>query len=220
MADRLTGPRTRADELREVRRRLEDQAGPGVASRAEEQVAKRLRVLREELSTQVGEVQACADCVRPRSAAWPGGHCCSAYTQNLFTDDELAALKLAGTKPDQLKPPRADHAGCAFRGPRGCSLDTAHRPSLCVRYMCRELQSELCRRNDHAAIARLQEELRVEFERFAQMRQERLEDACYHHFRQCTIELVKRRPRSTNSAHPTHASVTAQKPTAANAAGR
>src|SRR5664280_2257676 len=184
--DRLTGPRTRTGELHDVRRRLVEQAARGVASPAEEQLALRLRLLREELAARVGQVEACGHCVRPRSASWPGGHCCSGHTQNLFTDHELAALKLSGTTPDQLNPPRTEHAGCAFRGPRGCSLETAHRPCLCISYMCRELQSELDQRGDGPAIARLREELRVGFERFLELRKERL---AANHFAELSASL-------------------------------
>lgn len=167
--------RTRADEMNVVRCRLAQQAGSGVASPAEEQLAVRLRLLREELAARVGQVEACGQCVRPRSASWPGGHCCSGHTQNLFTDHELGALKLSGTTAAELRPPCADHAGCAFRGHRGCSLGAAHRPCLCVSYMCRELQSELYQRGDGPAIARLCEQLRVTFECFVTKRNERLE---------------------------------------------
>lgn len=174
IVDRLLGPRTRAEELRDVRCRLAEQINPGDASPAEVRLALRLRVLREELTARVGQVQACSQCVRPRSEAWPGGHCCSGHTRNLFTEPELAALRLSGTTPRQLKPPLSDHAGCAFRGPQGCSLKVAHRPNLCVRYICGELQNELDRRDDVPTIARLQEELRVKFDRFQAMRSERL----------------------------------------------
>ena len=173
--DRLLGPRTRADELYEVRLKLAAQAGPDVASHAEQQLALRLRQLRENLMDRFDSVQACAHCVRPRSASWPGGHCCSGHTRDLFTDDELAALKLAGTTAAQLIAPRTSHAGCVFRGPRGCSLQAAHRPSLCVRFTCRELQSELDRQGNGPVIAQLQEEIRVQFERFVERRNERQE---------------------------------------------
>jgi hypothetical protein len=173
--DRLSGPRTRADELYDVRRRLVEQAGPGVASRAEEQLALELRLLREKLGARLGPVEACARCARPRSASWPGGDCCSGHTRDLFTDPELAALKLAGTTPAKLRAPRTRHAGCAFRGPKGCSLEAAHRPCLCVRYTCRELGRELGRRDDGPVSARLLEELRAGFERFVELRNDRLE---------------------------------------------
>jgi hypothetical protein len=54
-------------------------------------------------------------------------------------------------------------------------LDTAHRPNLCVRYTCRELQSELDQRGDGPAIAQLQRLLQATFERFVATRRERLE---------------------------------------------
>jgi hypothetical protein len=181
--DRLSGPRTRADELRDVRRRLVEQSGPGIASDAEVQLAQRLRLLRERLVAQFGAVEACGRCMRPRSAYWPGGQCCSGHTQRLFTEHELAALKLAGTTPALLRAPRGEHDGCAFRGPRGCSLGAAHRPCLCVRYTCRELQSELDQRNDIRAITRLQQELRVGFERFVERRQERLDASVFAELR-------------------------------------
>jgi hypothetical protein len=46
---------------------------------------------------------------------------------------------------------------------------------LCVRYVCRELQSELDQHGYSQASAQLQEELRVGFERFVELRNERLE---------------------------------------------
>jgi len=187
--DRLFGPRTRADELRDVRARLAAQIKPGVANPAEERLALRLRELREELSARVGQVQACSQCVRPRSADWPGGQCCSGHTRNLFTEPELASLRLSGTTPARLKPPRADQAGCAFRGPKGCSLQIAHRPNLCVRYICGEMLSELGERGDIPAIAQLQEELRVQFERFVAMRNERLDAS---HFAELKDSLSNR----------------------------
>jgi hypothetical protein len=173
--DRLLGPRTRADELYDLRRQLLAQAGPGVASPEEEQLALSLRELREQLAAQFAPVEACAQCGQPESTDWPGGHCCSAHTRDLFSDHELAALRLAGTTPAHLKPPRASHRGCAFRGPAGCSLAVAHRPCVCVGYACRELQIELHRRGDGQANVRLQEELHVVFERFVARRNQRME---------------------------------------------
>ena len=172
--DRLSGPRTRADELLRLRRRLAEAADPN-ASATERRLARQLCQLRQSLGTQIGEVQACRGCVRPHSERWPGGHCCSGHTEDLFTDHELATLRLSGTSPHQLRPPRSEHAGCAFRGPTGCSLDTAHRPNLCVSYTCRELRSELDQRGDGAAIARLQQRIQVTFARFVATMQERLE---------------------------------------------
>jgi hypothetical protein len=177
--DRLSGPRTRADELYHLRRQLLAQAGPGVASRAEEQLSLRLRQLRDQMAAQFGPTEACAHCVQPQSTGWPGGSCCSAHTRDLFTDHELAALRLVGTTPSHLKPPRARHLGCAFRGPSGCSLEVAHRPCVCVGYACRELQIELHRRGVGQANVQLQEELRVVFERFVAQRKQRMEASLF-----------------------------------------
>jgi hypothetical protein len=100
--DRLSGPRTRAEELYHLRRQLLAQPGPGVASRKEEQLALRLRRLREQLAARFGPAEACAHCGQPGATDWPGGDCCSAHTQELFSDGELAALRLAGTRPGHL----------------------------------------------------------------------------------------------------------------------
>ena len=175
LLDRLFGARTRADELYAVRRRLVEMEGPGVASQAEEQIACKLRQLRVELMARMGPVQSCAHCVRPRSVTWPGGFCCSGHTEALFTDHELAALRLAGTTAAALKPPWAAQAGCVFRGPNGCSLNVADRPSLCVRFVCAELRSELKKRGDSSTIDQLQNELRLAFENFVSQRDRRLE---------------------------------------------
>lgn len=175
LLDRLTGPRTRADELYRLRRKLVAERAPGRASDGEKVVASELRRLREEMVDRLGEVEACRRCVRPPSASWSGGHCCSGDMWKCFTDPEIASLALSGTKPSDLAPPRSDHRGCGFRGPSGCSLQPAHRPNLCVRYTCPELERELKRRGDGREILRLQARLRVEFERFLGLRSERLE---------------------------------------------
>jgi len=175
LLDRLSGPRSRADELLALRRRLRAEAGPGGATPAEELLAFRLRELREQLAARVGRVEACAQCMPPPSPGWPGRQCCSAKTEGLFGEHELAALRLAGTSPGHLRPPPGGHRGCAFRGPSGCSLAVAHRPSVCVGYACRELLAELRHRGDGPAIARLQDELQLVFKRFVAARAARLE---------------------------------------------
>ena len=179
LLDRLSGARARADELYIVRRRLEAKEGPDVVGDAETQLALRLRQLREELMARVGPVESCARCVQPRSATWPGGFCCSGHTEALFSDHELAALRLAGTTAAALTPPRANQAGCVFRGPKGCSLKVAHRPCLCVRFVCSELWSELDKRGNCAAIVRLQDELRLRFDCFVQQRDKRIESTSF-----------------------------------------
>ena len=179
LLDRLSGARARADELYIVLRRLEAKEGPDVVGDAETQLALRLRQLREELMARVGPVESCARCVQPRSATWPGGFCCSGHTEALFSDHELAALRLAGTTAAALTPPRANQAGCVFRGPKGCSLKVAHRPCLCVRFVCSELWSELDKRGNCAAIVQLQDELRLAFDSFVQQRSERIESSSF-----------------------------------------
>lgn len=145
-----------------------------------EHLAVQLREQREALSTALGELQSCKTCVRPRSTAWPGGHCCNGSTARLFTNDELVALRVAGTTAPNLSPPRLSLTmGCAFRTRSGCSLHPAHRPNLCVRYTCRELEAELAERGALAQIAVLQRLLRATFDEFCvelQLVHRRLED--------------------------------------------
>jgi hypothetical protein len=179
LLDRLCGARARADELYALRRRLNAKERPAVAGDAETQLALRLLQLRQELLARIGPVESCAHCAQSQSATWPGGFCCSGHTEALFTDHELAALKLAGTTAATLSPPRANQAGCVFRGPKGCSLKVAHRPCLCVRFVCSELRSELDRRGDCAAIVRLQGELKLAFDSFVQQRDQRIESTSF-----------------------------------------
>ena len=174
--DCLRQPRSRADEVRALRRRLALQPGPDAVSEEERHIARELRRLRTALALAFGRVESCRSCVRPRSTSWPGGHCCSGRTEHLFTDHELGALRLSGTTPWSFKLPRAAHVGCAFRGPAGCSLEPTDRPCLCVRYTCRELDGELSKRADRFAITRLQAELRAGFERFVACRVARVEE--------------------------------------------
>jgi hypothetical protein len=88
----------------------------------------------------------------------------------VFGDDELAALKLSGTTAGRLAPPRSELAGCAFRGPAGCSLGARDRPTLCVRFLCRELESELRERGSLQALRGLQTQLTELFARFVELR--------------------------------------------------
>ncbi len=149
LLDRLRQPRSRADEVLAVRRRLVAQPPPGRATDDQVRLARELRRLREELTRLLDGATSCSGCARGHSlphGRWSGGQCCGGRTEEIFTDHELAALRLSGTTPSRLAPPRSDHAGCAFRGPLGCSLDVADRPNLCVRYICRELEGELAER--------------------------------------------------------------------------
>jgi hypothetical protein len=191
--DRLSGPRSRADEVHDVRRRLAAQDGPKTASRCEAELARRLRGLREQMAAELGPAQACAHCDEGR---WPGGQCCSARTRDLFSDDELAALKLGGTRAVHLKPAHGGHRGCAFRGPSGCSLVAAHRPSVCVGYACRDLLVELHRGGQGAANARLQDELGETFRRFAAERAARRKAALFDELRAGLLARARERRTS------------------------
>jgi hypothetical protein len=182
--DRLLGSRSRADEVYDVRRRLLEMNGPGMASGEEEELARKLLLLREQLLVQLGHVEACARCVRPLASGFAGGHCCAGgTTRDFFGDHELAALRLAGTTAADLRPPQGAHVGCAFRGLLGCSLAAAHRPCVCVGYACRDLWVELHRRGDGSAFARLQDELYAAFQGFVAARKTRMEAAWFEELR-------------------------------------
>lgn len=188
LVDRLRHPRSRADEVASVRRRLAAAPRDG-ASPEEVAVAAELRRLREALSAAFASVESCRGCARGHPlphGRWHGGHCCGGRTELVFTDDEVAALRLAGTTPSHLVPPGSgwglgphaperDHAGCAFRGPDGCSLAAADRPSLCVRFICRELEEELRGRGDLREIKAIAAALGKTFERWRRLRAARLE---------------------------------------------
>ena len=180
LVDRLRHPRSRAAEVLAVRSRLAAAPGPGEASAAELEAAVRLLGLREALSKALGEVSSCSGCARGHplpNGHWNGGHCCGGRTEEIWSDVEVAALRLSGTTPGRLTPPVSDHAGCAFRGPEGCSLAVADRPNLCVRYLCLELEGELRERGDLPKIKALAAEIRETLARFARLREARLEEA-------------------------------------------
>jgi len=179
LVDRLRLPRVRADEVLDVRRRLLDQAGPSRARPQELATARRLRELRLEAARAFGRLERCATCAvgrPPPHGAYAGGFCCGATTAEIFPDDELAALRLGGTSPGDLAPARGALAGCAFRGPTGCVLPPAHRPSQCLRHLCYDIVRELQARGDLGTLEDLSEQLRSTFLEFAQHRQGRLDD--------------------------------------------
>lgn len=175
--DRLRHPRSRAEEVARLRRQLVQQ--PGAVPPAEAAAAQELALLRQELADALGAVRSCSGCARghpPPHGRWDGGHCCGAATFDLFNDDEVAALRLGGTTPERLvPPPPGDHAGCAFRGPAGCSLQPVDRPTICVRYLCPDLEQELARRGDLEAIEALAARMEGAYLRFVTLRQDRIE---------------------------------------------
>ena len=139
------GPASRRAEVQAVRARVR-RASKGAASDEAKALARELRELRPRVLAAFDGVQACRGCGRGHSlphGRWSGGFCCGGRTEGVFDDGEVAALALAGTRPRDLVAPTGDHAGCAFRGPEGCSLDPRDRPSLCVRFVCGELEAEL-----------------------------------------------------------------------------
>lgn len=177
LLDRLRHPRSRADQLRRLRERMRTAAGDAArCSPRERELALEMRQLRAEISRDLGSVDRCTRCaVRypPPHGRWEGGYCCGTHTENVFTDDEIASLVIAGTRMRTLDPPRADHAGCVFRGPRGCSIDPADRPSICARYICLDLARELRSRGDMLHVDRLCNRLTALFTEFVRQRRER-----------------------------------------------
>lgn len=162
LVDRLRHPRSRADELARLRARFQAQPSARDATEGQRELALRMRALRLELSAAVGRVDACSGCARGHphpSGRWDGGHCCGGRTLDIWSAAETFALKLGGTSATKLEAPRGDHAGCAFRGATGCSLLPADRPSICLKYVCVDLRTELRARDDWGRIAALAREL-------------------------------------------------------------
>jgi hypothetical protein len=148
-----------------VRQRLAD-AAPESAGGDERALARRLLDLKLATAAASGAVSSCARCATgqpwPRggyAGAYAGGDCCSGTTAHLFSDAEVAALASTGTRRSDLRAPGDAPAGCAFRGATGCSLEVAHRPSVCVRYACAGLSRELHRLGRLDDVERLAREL-------------------------------------------------------------
>jgi hypothetical protein len=161
LTTRLRRRAIRRGEVRTVRQRLAD-ATPASEGDDERVLARRLLDLKLAMAEASGEVSACAGCATGQP--WPrggyaGGDCCSGTTAHLFSDAEVAALASTGTRPSDLHAPGDAPAGCAFRGSTGCSLEVAHRPSVCVRYACAGLQRELHRLGRLDEVERLAREL-------------------------------------------------------------
>ncbi len=167
---KLRQPASRADELNAVRARLREELAAEVTDE-ERALARTVLARKLAVSEQLRAVSSCRSCAT--GAPWPRGHydggdCCSGVTADLFDDNELAALAHAGTHPHHLSPPRRrdGHAGCAFRGPHGCTLDVAHRPGRCVHYLCDTLRRELHSRGQLDVIEARLAELNQDMQRF------------------------------------------------------
>ncbi|MDP9150107.1 MAG: hypothetical protein M3O36_09225 [Myxococcota bacterium] len=174
---RLRGPRLRSNEVAAARRRI---AAGAREDTTEEEVtlAHEMRELRPAIAAAFASVRSCSGCATSRPlphGRWEGGFCCGGPTSGVFDDDESAVLALAGTRPRDLRPPPGDHAGCAFRGPQGCSLRPEDRPSLCLRFVCRALEGELraAGRWDH--VRTMTRRLDEAFARFVRVRRARRE---------------------------------------------
>ena len=165
---RWRSPRSRGRDVGAARRRIADAAGRGGSSEAVA-LARALRELKPQVLAALRNVSSCSGCGKGRSlphGRWDGGFCCGGRTEGVFDDSESAALALAGTRPRDLRAPAGDHAGCAFRGPEGCSLAAEDRPSLCVRFVCRELEGELRASGDWTRVRALTRTLETTFARF------------------------------------------------------
>ena len=170
--------RTRADELIALRGRLRS-ARAQRAGDEERTTARELRALKVRISATLASVTSCASCAtgkRLPRGAFAGGDCCTGVTADLFSDEEVAALAAAGTRPRDLHAPNDAHAGCAFRGAHGCTLEAEHRPERCVSYMCAILRRELRTRGELADADTVIAELRTVMTRFSALRGARLDD--------------------------------------------
>jgi hypothetical protein len=176
---KIRQPRSRADELIALRRRLRAELARDVdqdeRTLAQEVLAKKLAV-----SAELSAVSSCRTCATGQP--WPrggydGGDCCAGVTADLFDENELAALAHAGTRPrDLVAPPGSDaHAGCAFRGPVGCTLEVKHRPGRCVHYLCEGLRGELHARGQLDTVEARLGELNHTMQAFVAVHQARLD---------------------------------------------
>jgi hypothetical protein len=172
-------PRSRADELIALRRRLRHEIERDVDDE-ERALARDVLARKLAVSAELHAVSSCRSCATGQP--WPrggydGGDCCAGVTADLFDENELAALAHAGTRPrDLVAPTRSDaHAGCTFRGPRGCTLDVTHRPGRCVHYLCDTLRRELHARGQLDVVEERLGELNRTMQRFTAVHQARLD---------------------------------------------
>ncbi|RLB64695.1 MAG: hypothetical protein DRI90_04000 [Deltaproteobacteria bacterium] len=159
----------RAVDLAQLRVRFAGQPGGGQATVAERELAIRLRDLKTSLAAAFGDVTACAACARncpPPAGRWTGGRCCGTATSAVFTTEEVRALKFGGARAGGLPVPSSVFAGCAFRGPTGCSLEPADRPSACLVFACDDLRAELDAKPEGSAVHQLRRDLSSTFDRF------------------------------------------------------
>lgn len=163
---RIKHPASRANELNALRTRLREELVRSAAvAGAERVLALRVLASKRAISDALRAVSSCRSCATGLPApqgSYAGGACCGGVTAELFDDHELAALALSGTQPHDLTPPAGTdlHAGCAFRGPHGCTLEVAHRPGRCVLYVCETLSREVHRRGQLGPLEDMLSELK------------------------------------------------------------
>ena len=166
---KLRQPASRAHELIELRARLREE----IASHPDEDEFELARAIHDQklrVSASLTGVTSCHSCANGQpfpNGHYSGGDCCAGETPSLFDDNELAMLAHAGTRPRDLVAPREDHAGCAFRGSRGCTLEVDHRPARCVHYVCTILRREIHARGE---LDTLEQDLRELDQRVQQFR--------------------------------------------------
>ena len=164
------------EEVTALRRRLRRLQGGGSVSPAERALAARLAATREAITTAIGDVASCSQCARNRplpGGRFEGGACCSGTTANLFAEDELAVLKVAGCRPREFSTAAVEGGGCAFRGSSGCTLTARNRPNVCAAYLCTDLRRELHGKGRLAEVETLVDELGRDFEQFVVRREAR-----------------------------------------------
>lgn len=174
---KLRQPASRAAELITLRRRLRDERAAKVGD-DERALAADVQARKLAVVATLTAVRSCASCASGQP--WPNGHysggdCCCGVTNEVFDDHEVAALALAGTRPRDLVTPKGDHAGCAFRGERGCSLAIDDRPARCVHYVCDVLRRELHDRGQLDDVEAKLRELNTAMQRFTAARRERID---------------------------------------------
>jgi hypothetical protein len=175
---KLRQPASRAAELIELRRRLRAELASG-ASEDEHALAREVHAAKLAVVAELRDIRSCASC--STGQPWPNGHysggdCCCGVTNEVFDDHEVGALAHAGTRARDLVPPRDEHAGCSFRGARGCSLEVEHRPARCVHYVCDVLRHELHDRGRLDTIEAKLGELNQAMQRFTAARKVRLDE--------------------------------------------
>jgi len=129
-----------------------------------------------------------------KAGCFAGGLCCSGATAVVFSDEEIAALGLAGARRTDFRPSGED-AGCTFRGAAGCTLALENRPSVCVHYLCRDLIAELASHGDLADLIAAQDELVAAMKHFQSLFRDWREDEEFRAAFATPLSIARRRDR-------------------------